>query len=135
LSQVEWDTLRQNNGIGSSADGVLQMSFRRSKTAAQEARAWRDFLQANAALLQASGVPISLYESRELFDDLLMHGYIDHHDDSTHFFVGGLSAEQREALVEVAARYLRAGFPNPGIGGFMGGPTRAEMLRRTRQGA
>jgi hypothetical protein len=66
------------------------MSFRRSKAAALESRSWRDFIQANAALFQASGVPSSLYESRELFDDLLMHGYIDHHSDPTHFFVGQL---------------------------------------------
>ena len=49
------------------------MNFRRSKHAAQEARAWRDFLEENATLLQASGVPISLYQSRELFDYLLIH--------------------------------------------------------------
>lgn len=106
------------------------MSYRRSKAAALAARAWRGFLQANAALLQASGVPISLYESRELFDDLLMHGYIDHHEDPTRFFVGELSDPQREALVEVVARYLLAGFPDPGIGGFMDGPMRQEIFRR-----
>lgn len=109
------------------------MSFRRSKTAVREARAYRDFVQANATLFQASGVPISLYESRDLFDDLLMHGYIDHHSDPTHFFVGRLSAEQRAALVEVVVLYLRAGFPDPGIGGFMGGPTRDEVFRRVQQ--
>ncbi len=106
------------------------MSFRRSKAAARESRAWRDFLQANAALLQASGIPISLYESRELFDDLLMHGHIDHHEDATHFAVDQLSEIQRETLVEVAARYLRAGFPDPGIVDFMGGPKREEIFRR-----
>jgi len=111
------------------------MSFRRSKTAAQESRAWQEFLQANAALFQASGVPISLHESRDLFDDLLMHGYIDHHPDPTRFFVGQLSDAQREALVEVVVRYLRAGFPDPGIGGFPGGPTGDEILGRVRQEA
>jgi hypothetical protein len=106
------------------------MSFRRSKTAARESRAWRSFVQANAGLLQASGLPISLYQSRELFDDLLMHGYIDHHDDPTRFIVGQLSAGQQEALVEVVVRYLRTGFPDPGIGGFMGGAMRDEIFRR-----
>jgi hypothetical protein len=107
----------------------MRMSFRRSKTAAWEARAYRDFVQANISLFQASGVPISLYESRDLFDDLLMHGYIDHHPDPTHFFVGQLSADQRVALVKVMMRYLQSGFPDPGIGGFLGGPTRDEVLR------
>jgi hypothetical protein len=49
-------------------------------------------------------VPIALYESRELFDDLLMHGYIDHHPDPMHFFVGQLLEAQRKALVEVVVR-------------------------------
>lgn len=111
------------------------MSFRRSKTAVRESRVYREFVQANAVLFQASGVPISLYKSRELFDDLLMHGYIDHHPDPTHFFVGQLSAEQREALVEVTVRYLKAGFPDLGIGGFMGGSTRDEIVHRVQQDA
>lgn len=108
------------------------MAFRRSKTAARDARQWGDFLEQNATLLQATGVPISIYQSRELFDDLLMHGYLNHHDDPTHFFVGRLSSPQRDALIEVSARYLRAGFPDPGIGGFMGGSVRDEIVRRAR---
>lgn len=46
-----------------------------------------------------------------MFDDLLMHGYIDHHDDPTHFFVGQLSAKQMDALVEVVVCYLGAVSP------------------------
>jgi hypothetical protein len=95
------------------------MSFRRSKAAVRDVRAWQAFLQANASLLQASGVPLSIYQSRELFDDLLMHGYIDHHEDPTHFAIGQLSVKQWDALLDAAAQYLRAGFPDPGIGGFM----------------
>jgi hypothetical protein len=106
------------------------MSFRRSKRAAHEAQRWRAFLEANADLFQRSGVPLFIYQSRELFDDLLMHGYIDHHDDPTRFAVGQLSAGQLENLIEVVGRYLRAGFPDPGVGGFMGGPTRTEIFRR-----
>jgi hypothetical protein len=106
------------------------MSFRRSKNAVVEAKAWRKFREVNAAILQASGVPASIFEPRELFDDLLMHGYIDHHEDPTHFYVGQLTSSQRETLIEVAACYLRAGFPDPGIGGFMGGQVGQEIRRR-----
>jgi hypothetical protein len=105
------------------------MSFRRTKMAAHAARSWQDFLKANAGLLQASGVPISIYESQDLFDDLLMHGYIDHHPDPSGFAVGQLSPEQREALTELVARYLRAGFSDPGIGGFLWS-IRDEVFRR-----
>jgi hypothetical protein len=92
------------------------MSFRRSKKDALASLAWRRFLQENAELLQASGVPISIYQSRELFAYFLMHGCIYPHADSTHFLVGQLSAPQRAALIETTARYLRAGFPDPGLG-------------------
>jgi hypothetical protein len=92
---------------------------------------WRDFLQANALLLHASGLPISLYESRKLFDDFLMHGY----SGSTRFSVNGLSAVQREALVEVVVEYLRSGFADPGMSGLMGGDVGDEILRRAGQQA
>jgi hypothetical protein len=105
------------------------MGFRRSKSVAEGSRKWRDFLEGNAAQLQASGVPCSLYASREMFDDLLLRGYIDHHDDPTHFFVGGLPPDQREALVKVIVNYLQAGFADPGIGGFCG-PLREEVYRK-----
>lgn len=109
------------------------MSFRRSKTTARETRAWMYFLEVNASLLQASGVPISLCESREIFDDLLMHGYIDHHSDSTHFSIEQLSLQQREVLVDVIVQYLRSGFSDPGIARFKGGPTSEEIIRRAQQ--
>jgi hypothetical protein len=105
------------------------MSFRRSKEAVSEGRAWQNFRQANAELLRSSGLPLSLYESRDLFDDFLMHGYIDHHEDATHFFIGQLSETQKALLVEVIVRYLRAGFPDPGITCFMDA-VRDEILRR-----
>lgn len=109
------------------------MSFRRSKSAAGESRAFRDFIQTNIALLQASGVPISLYESMDLFDDLLMHGCIDHHPDPTHFTVAQLSEVQQSALIEVVIRYLKAGFPDPGISGLFGSITADEIQRRVQQ--
>jgi len=105
------------------------MSFRRKKQEAVEARRWREFVELNADLFQRSGVPQSIYTSREMFDDLLMHGYIDHHEDPTHFFVGQLNAEQAECLIEAAARYLRAGFPDPGLA-LMIPHSREEIYRR-----
>ena len=95
------------------------MSFRRNKHRANDERTWRGFVQRHGRLLQASGVPVSIYESREMFDDLLMHGYIDHHEDPTRFGVNSLSAEQKSVLTEVVAAYLLAGFSDPGFGGFM----------------
>lgn len=106
------------------------MGFRRNKASISESRAYQDFFLANEKLIESSGVPISLCERRELFDDLLMHGYIDHHDDPTHFSVEQLSTAQLDSLVEVVVAYLRAGFPDPGIAGIMGGLSRDEIFRR-----
>jgi hypothetical protein len=109
------------------------MSFRRGKTTARESLAWMYFVEVNSSLLQASGVPISIYKSREMFDDLLMHGWIDHHSDPTHFSVEHLSQQQLEVLVEVIVEYLRFGFSDPGIVRFKRGPTSKEIIRRAQE--
>jgi hypothetical protein len=83
-------------------------------------------VQANATMFQASGIPSSIFESQEMWDDLLMHGYIDHHDDPTRFFIGQLSPDQANLLIELAVRYLQSGFGDPGIGGFV----QANEIRR-----
>ncbi|MDG3005582.1 hypothetical protein [Paludisphaera mucosa] len=103
------------------------MGFRRSKADALQSRAWQDFLQAHAALLQGSGVPITIYESRDRFDQLLMHGCVDSSLDPGRFSVGALTQIQRRKSAEAVSLYLRAGFPNPGISM---GPLLVEELRR-----
>jgi hypothetical protein len=77
------------------------------------------FVHRNERSLQATGVPVSIYESHEMFIDFLMHGHIDHHDDPTRFSVGSLSVEQQSLLADVIASYFLAGFDNPGIAGLM----------------
>jgi hypothetical protein len=93
------------------------MGFRRSKQTANEAKMWRDFLQTNEKLLQSTGVPISTYGSRKLFDYFLMHGCVHHQLDPTRFDIKVLSREQLGRLVEAVVQYFRAGFPDPGIAG------------------
>ena len=103
------------------------MAFRRTKNAAEQKKKWSSFLAKNRDLLVLAGVPLSVFEQQEMFDDLLMHGYIDHHTDPTRFCVDELNALQRECLVEVIVNYLRAGFPDPGLGIF--GHDIHEMIR------
>lgn len=110
------------------------MGFRRSKHTAIEAREWRRFLEINRDLLARTGVPYSIYESRDLFDDLLMHGYIDHHLDPTRFAVDQLGEQQRSLLADAIVRYLRAGFSNPGLGLF-GNDIHEEIGRRAAEPA
>ena len=89
-------------------------------------KAYGDFLRTNTTLFEASGLPISIYESQRLFDDFLMHAY----SAARQFSIDQLSAEQWRSLVEVAVRYLRA-FGDPGICGAIG--DREQIPRRVRQ--
>ncbi|HEV8581234.1 MAG TPA: hypothetical protein VGX68_19385 [Thermoanaerobaculia bacterium] len=105
------------------------MGFRRSKQTALEARNWRRFLEANRESLDQAGIPGTIYEFRERFDDLLMHGCLDHHPDATRFTTDELDERQRALLIEIIVRYLRAGFGNPGLGIF-GSDIHNQILRR-----
>lgn len=106
------------------------MNFRRNKQSALDARAWRDFLQTHAALLHSSGVPASIYQSRAVFEYLLMHGAVDHYADPTRFKVEELSDVERERLVEVVVRYLQAGFGDPGVNGLFGSDVGSAIRER-----
>jgi hypothetical protein len=94
------------------------MSFRRSKLAAFQSRAWQRFFQANREGLARTGVRCSIYESGELFDDFLMHGWVDHHPDPTRFTVAELNQQQKALPMDIDQRYLRSGSPDPGLGIF-----------------
>ncbi len=94
------------------------MSFRRSKQDSGRSRAWRHFLAENRELLARSGVPLRIHESMELWEDFLMHGFLDHHPDEPSFMLEELTPEQRELLKEIIVVYLQAGFDDPGLGLF-----------------
>jgi hypothetical protein len=84
------------------------LGFRRSPDTVQAARVWRRFLDAQAALLRAAALPSAVTESRERWDDFLMHAYLDHHDDPSHFTVDKLDEAQYQALVQLTVAYLEA---------------------------
>ena len=109
------------------------MSFRRSKASAEQARMWKQFLVENQDLLICTGIPLSVFEHHHMFDDLLMHGYIDHHVDPTRFSVKELDAKQKECLVQTIVNYLRSGFNDPGLGIF-GHDMHEEIRRRAKEG-
>jgi hypothetical protein len=107
------------------------VSFRRVRQQANDEANWRRFLQANGDLLARAGVPPSIAASRALWDDLLMHGYIHHHLDPTHFSVRLLDSAQQAYLEEAIVRYFRAGFPDPGLSLFGLDRLAAMRLRAT----
>ena len=54
-------------------------------------------------------------EKMEMFDDFLMHGWIDHHDDPIGFTDVDMTAEQKSKFKKLIWKYFEAGFPDPGI--------------------
>jgi hypothetical protein len=96
------------------------MSFRQNN---ETTRKWNAFYQANRELIEQTGVPRPIVETWDLFTDLLMHGYIDHHDDPTHFTIKELTPDQLELLRQLVDKYFEAGFPSPGLDTLVTGGT------------
>jgi len=82
------------------------MGARRPAKAAEAQRKWQRFLQRHATLLTQANLPELITESQDHWDDFLMHGHLDHHGDPSGFTVASLSADQREALKQLAGDYL-----------------------------
>jgi hypothetical protein len=54
-------------------------------------------------------------ETQKRFEDLLMHGYLDHHDDPTRFTIDELDAKKMEEFKQLVDRYFAAGYFDPGL--------------------
>lgn len=90
-------------------------NYRRYKKEAQMKHKWETFCRINNALITKTGLPLAYIEKQALFDDFLMHGYIDHHEDSLEFTTEKMSTDQYHNLMLLVQKYLKAGFSNPGI--------------------
>jgi hypothetical protein len=86
------------------------MAYRRPPDQASAAKTWAAFLAANRGLIEGSGLPTSCTESREHFDDFLMHGHLDHHADPTRFAVEALNEDQYGDLTLLVEAYFTAGY-------------------------
>jgi len=85
------------------------MGYRRSPETLRAERRWRAFLVTHSALLLTAGLPSPIVSSQSRWDDFLMHGHLDHHDDPTAFSVEELDAPAYAALRELAESYFAAG--------------------------
>jgi hypothetical protein len=103
------------------------MSYRKSKKTSAEARTWAQFVQAHQKQLEQTELPTEFYETREMWNDFLMHGYIDHHDDVTGFTIDMMSETARTVLADVVVAYL-AEFGDPGI--MLFGPEQVKGIKR-----
>ena len=86
------------------------MGYRRSKENVEAARNWSTFVARNRRVVEAVGLPQVVTESINHWDDFLMHGYLDHHDDPTGFTVDQLSEEQYTALLQFVDSYFASGY-------------------------
>ena len=86
------------------------MGHRRSPREATARRAWDTFVKANAPMLRVARLPAIATQSIEHWDELLMHGHLDHHLDPSGFAVTGMSEDQYRAYVAVVDSYFAAGY-------------------------
>jgi hypothetical protein len=94
------------------------VSFRRSKTQAQYATRWREFLGEQRDLFDASGLP-GMVADRSVFDEFLMEGFVGMPGalaDGVAFDLDELDEKQRAALGRLVALYV-ARFGDPGLTG------------------
>ena len=91
------------------------MSFRRSRNDGIEQRRWGAFCVDNQELIASIDLPSPVVETQERFEDLLMHGYLDHHEDNTNFSVDKLDSAKLEKFQALVDRYFDAGYCDPGL--------------------
>ena len=86
------------------------MGYRRSKNTAEAARQWSTFVARNREVIEVAGLPKVVTESIDHWDDLLMHGHLDHHLDPTGFTVEQLTEQQYTALLQLVESYFVSGY-------------------------
>ena len=91
------------------------MSYRRGKNEVVGQRRWSTFCVDNRDLIAIVDLPSQVVETQERFEDFLMHGYLDHHNDPTKFSVNKLDSAKLEKLKELVDRYFEAGYLDPGL--------------------
>ena len=86
------------------------MGYRKTKETVEAARNWSKFVARNKRFIEAAGLPQVVTESISTWDDFLMHGYLDHHDEPSRFTVDQLSDAQYAALVQAVDSYFVNGY-------------------------
>ncbi len=90
------------------------MSYRK-KNEFQFIRKWKNFLDRNKELILVTGLPLEYYMKQELFEDFMMHGYIDHHIVESNIAIDHLNEYQINKLKIFTEAFFEYGFLNPGI--------------------
>lgn len=94
---------------------MIDLSFRKKKDDGHEKRRWQSFCAENADLIASLDLPSPVIETQERYEDLLMHGYLDHHHDPTRFTIDEFDATKIENFKQLVDRYFAAGYFDPGL--------------------
>lgn len=86
------------------------MGLRRSADQSRARRQWAGFVAANLERFQTAGLPLLATQSVAHWDDLLLHGHFDYHEDPSHFRVDQLTTDQYDALVGLVESYFVVGY-------------------------
>ena len=93
---------------------MIEMSFRKKNNYAEKKR-WQSFCAQHANLIDSLHFPSAVIEKQECFEDLLMHGYLDHHDDPTRFTIDEFDSLKMEKFKTLIDRYFASGYFDPGL--------------------
>lgn len=91
------------------------MAFSKKKDNGLEKKRWQSFYAQNADLIESLDLPSPVIETQAGFEDFLMHGYLDHHDDPTKFTIDGFDPVKMEKFKKLVDRYFAGGYFDPGL--------------------
>ena len=84
------------------------MGFHRSPDRIEAAGRWQRFVERNAHVIAAAGLPPAVTTGIDNWDDFLMHGSLA--GDPVGFDVGVMTPEQYASLITLATSYFSAGY-------------------------
>lgn len=73
------------------------MSFKANNL---ENKVWKDWLRENKDFIERCNLPETILKSRSHWEDFLLHGYLDHHEDESNFNLENLSTELQTNLLD-----------------------------------
>lgn len=74
------------------------MAFRLASAIILKRKKWHQFCLEHQALIDMTGLPMTVFETWERFEDFLLHGYLDHHPDPAAAAIDTLTEDQKQAF-------------------------------------
>lgn len=71
---------------------------------------WKAFLNTNFEILLKTGLPVSYLERQELWEDFLLHGYIDHFSVDEKFTIENMIKAEYKVYMKCIREYFASDF-------------------------